>query len=115
MRAAVAMGADVDRERAGRDVDLVGAEQEHESSAPGFAISSADLPPCPGTKPISSAPTRDAAVCSTEKPFQPSLIAPTNNGRLRRHRQDRGAIGTRQRALPDQPDLAFELCLSHGL
>ena len=35
-------------------------------------------PPSPGTKPSSSAPTREAAVCSTQKPFQPSFTAPSS-------------------------------------
>ncbi len=46
------------------------------SSAPGCNISVADNPPCPGVKPMSSAPTRLAAVCSTPKPLQPSRTAP---------------------------------------
>ena len=38
--------------------------------------------PRPGTKPRSSAPTREAALCSTLKPFQPSFTAPRSTAAL---------------------------------
>ena len=34
----------------------------------------------PGTNPMSSPPTRDAAVCRTPRPFHPSITAPTVSG-----------------------------------
>ena len=50
------------------------------------ALAAASMPPRsgrprPAAKPRSSAPTRAAAVCSTLKPFQPSLTAPTSAAR----------------------------------
>src|SRR5436305_1169277 len=67
------------------------------SSAPACAICSAVLPFCPGTKPKSSAPTRAAAVCSTENPFQSSLIAPVERAALL------AAIDIRHAEPPHQP------------
>ena len=62
VRAPVAMGADIDDEGAGRDLDLVGAEQEeHVERAGRRHLRCAVQPPAPGTKPTSRAPTRAAA------------------------------------------------------
>src|SRR5882672_4667965 len=49
---------------------------------PKVAISAVLSPPSPGTKPMSSPPTRAAALCSTQKPFQPSLTAPNPTAAL---------------------------------
>ena len=102
MRAAVAMGAEIDdegarprcrsrRRRAGTDT----------SSAARPAIAAAVLPPSPGTKPRSSAPTREAACAAREKPFQPSLTTPTSRGEPWRPARHRRAVRPRQRAGAD--------------
>ena len=75
------------------------------SSAPALAICRASSRPAPGTKPRSSAPTRAAAVCSTEKPFQSPFLR-AEPGREREHRR---AVVARERALPDQNQRAFGL------
>ena len=79
------------------------------SSAPASAICAARRARrAPGTKPRSSAPTREAAVCSTEKPFQPSVTAPSS-ARLGRERGDRRAVRPRQRAHADDHQRALGL------
>src|SRR6266852_5221383 len=52
------------------------------SSAPARRISFMPRPGPVGTKPMSNAPTRAAAVCSTQKPFQSSLTAPISSASL---------------------------------
>ena len=78
MGAAVAMGAEIDDERPGRDLDLVGAEQEQnvDAALPPFAPHRARRRRA--RSPRSSAATRDAALCRTRIPFQPSLSAPNS-------------------------------------
>ena len=58
-------------------------------------------PPSPGTKPRSSAPTREAAVCSTEKPFQPSLTAPSSTAALAASASTAAPSGRAERAGAD--------------
>ena len=53
-------------------------------------------PPLPGTRPRSRPPTRAAAVCSTLKPFQPSLTMPKRSASSRRGGEDGGAVGARR-------------------
>src|SRR5665213_3946161 len=48
------------------------------SSAPALSMSPVSRPPSPGTKPISSAPGSAASVCRILKPFQPSLMTPSD-------------------------------------
>ena len=90
--------------RAGR-IELVGAEQIDEIDfAFRCAVENAGhVAASSGTKPRSSAATREAAVCSTLNPFQPPSAAlpagpimPVSPAMLRRKLQDRRAIGARE-------------------
>src|ERR1700722_16778168 len=72
------------------------------SSAPDFAMSVADKPPGPGTKPRSSAPRR-APPGGQEAVAVPALLHGTELDRgLGGQRRDGGAVGTRQRAAPEE-------------
>ena len=107
MGAAVAMGADIDDERPGRDFDLVGAEQEQHVERRPPPSAPASRPPSPGTKPRSSAPTRDAAVCRTQKPFQPSLTAPNSIAALAASAATAAPSGRAKRARADENERPF--------
>ena len=107
VRAAIAVGAEIDDERAGRHLDLVGAEQEqHVERRRASACRATSSPPLPGTKPTSSAPTREAAVCRTEKPFQPSWIAPTETAALAASDRIAAPSGRASAPCPISHDLA---------
>ena len=83
MRAAIAMRAEIDDEGAGRDVDLVGAEIEEHIERAGFGHRRRVEPA------LAPARSRDRGrrrarprVCSTLKPFQPSLTTPSDSAAL---------------------------------
>ena len=62
------------------------------SSAFAFAIAGASSPSSPGTRPRSSPPTREAAVCNTLKPFHPSFTTPAARAALARLGQHSNAV-----------------------
>ena len=82
-----------------RGVDLVGAEQPQHDRRRRRSMPRSACRPAPGTKPRSSPPTRAAAVCSTLKPCQSGVSAPTVCRQLPRRGQHRRAVRPRQRAL----------------
>ncbi len=107
MRAAVAMGADIDDEGAGRHLHLIDAEQEQHVERvrrkhrrrvqAAVARHEAD---------IERAGERCLAVQDVEA--VPAVLDDAERGRrLRRHRQHGGAVGTVERALPDDEHRLF--------
>ncbi len=106
LSAAVAMGADVDHERAGLDLDLVGAEQEQEVDAAlrhrfgGEAVVAGNEADVEAADPGRCSMKHAKAV--------PAVGERTDRDRgLGRRREHGSAVGPRQRALPDQPICRF--------
>ncbi len=101
MRAAVAMGAEIDHEGAGGDLDLVGAQEEDEIERAGVrhvgcriaALASARRSRCRGRP---AGPPRLRCAGSRSHPA-PSFIAPELDRGLGGQRRDGGTVGTRER------------------
>ena len=115
MRAAVAMGADIDDEGAGRDVDLVGAEQEQRRRARRPPPSAAALSPpvARHEAEIERADARGRGVQHAEA--VPAVLhrAAADRG-LGGERGDRRAVRPRQRALPSDDQRPLGLLQRFG-
>ncbi len=105
--AAVAMGADIDHERAGLDLDLVGAEQEQEIDAALRHRLRREAVLAGNEADVEAADPRRRGVKDAKA--VPAVGQRTDRDRgLGRRREHGGAVGPRQRALPDQPDLPLQ-------
>ncbi len=101
------MGADIDDEGAGLDLDLVGAEQEQEIDAAlchrrsGKAVGARHEADIEAADPGGRGMQHGKAVPAVDE-------RAGGDGGLRHSREDGDAVGPRQRALPDEPDLALQ-------